>query len=88
MFGGEGGRQNGHSMWVLPGQMIPADGEVVEGTAVVDESALTGVSSVVLRGSSSEHSSVLGGTRVLSGRIMVRVREKSRSGDKSSGQPS
>jgi len=83
-----GGRQQGPVMWVLPGQLIPADGEVVEGTAIVDEAALTGSSLAVLRESVGERSAVLGGTRVLFGSILVRVRAIPGRADKSSGRPS
>ena len=75
-------------MWVLPGQLIPADGEVVEGTAIVDEAALTGSSLAVLRESVGERSAVLGGTRVLFGSILVRARAIPGRADKSSGRPS
>jgi hypothetical protein len=52
-------------------QVIPADGEVVEGLALIDESAVTGDSSPVVRMANRDRSSVLRGTRVLSGRILV-----------------
>ena len=53
--------------------MIPADGEIVEGIASVDESAVTGESAPVIRESGGDRSGVTGGTRVLSDRIVVRV---------------
>ena len=53
--------------------VIPADGEVIEGVASVDESAITGESAPVIRESGGDFSSVTGGTRVLSDWIMVRV---------------
>ena len=53
--------------------MIPADGEVVEGIASVDESAITGESAPVIREAGGDHSGVTGGTRVLSDRIVVQV---------------
>ena len=53
--------------------MIPADGEIVEGIASVDESAVTGESAPVIRESGGDRSSVTGGTRVLSDRIVIRV---------------
>ena len=53
--------------------MIPADGEVVEGVASVDESAITGESAPVIREAGGDHSGVTGGTRVLSDRIVVQV---------------
>ena len=49
------------------------DGEVIEGVASVDESAITGESAPVIRESGGDFSAVTGGTRVLSGRIIVRV---------------
>jgi K+-transporting ATPase ATPase B chain len=54
-------------------ETIPADGEVVEGVASVDESAITGESAPVLREAGSDFSSVTGGTRVLSDWLVVRV---------------
>jgi potassium-transporting ATPase ATP-binding subunit len=58
---------------VEAGDMIPADGEVVEGVASVDESAITGESAPVIRESGGDRSSVTGGTRVLSDWLIVRV---------------
>lgn len=55
------------------GDQIPADGEVVEGIASVDESAITGESAPVIRESGGDRSAVTGGTRVLSDRIVIRV---------------
>ena len=55
------------------GDPIPADGEVVEGIATVDESAITGESAPVIRESGGDRSAVTGGTRVISDRIVVRV---------------
>ncbi|MGD1084323.1 MAG: potassium-transporting ATPase subunit KdpB [Verrucomicrobiota bacterium] len=52
---------------------IPADGEIVEGIATVDESAITGESAPVVRESGGDRSAVTGGTRVISDRIVVRV---------------
>ncbi|WEF31253.1 potassium-transporting ATPase subunit KdpB [Pseudoduganella chitinolytica] len=62
-------------MWVLveAGDTIPADGEVVEGVATVDESAITGESAPVIRESGGDFSAVTGGTRVLSDWLVVRV---------------
>jgi K+-transporting ATPase ATPase B chain len=54
-----------------PGDMIPGDGDVVEGIASVDESAITGESAPVIRESGGDRSAVTGGTRVLSDRIVV-----------------
>ena len=56
-----------------PGDYIPGDGEVIEGAASVDESAITGESAPVIRESGGDFSSVTGGTRVLSDWIIVRV---------------
>lgn len=53
--------------------IIPADGEVIEGIASVDESAITGESAPVIRESGGDRSAVTGGTRVLSDRIVIRV---------------
>ena len=55
------------------GDLIPGDGEVVEGIASVDESAITGESAPVIRESGGDRSAVTGGTRVLSDRIVVRI---------------
>ncbi len=58
---------------VEPGDLIPADGEVIEGIASVDESAVTGESAPVIRESGGDRSAVTGGTRVLSDWLIVRV---------------
>ena len=55
------------------GDVIPADGEIVEGIATVDEAAITGESAPVIRESGGDRSAVTGGTRVISDRIVVRV---------------
>lgn len=55
------------------GEIIPADGEVVEGVATVDESAITGESAPVIRESGGDRSAVTAGTRVLSDRLQIRV---------------
>jgi potassium-transporting ATPase ATP-binding subunit len=55
------------------GDVIPADGEVIEGIASVDESAITGESAPVIRESGGDFCAVTGGTRVLSDRLLVRV---------------
>jgi potassium-transporting ATPase ATP-binding subunit len=55
------------------GDMIPADGEVIEGIATVDESAITGESAPVIRESGSDRSAVTAGTKVLSDRLKIRV---------------
>jgi K+-transporting ATPase ATPase B chain len=54
-------------------EVIPADGEVIEGIASVDESAITGESAPVIRESGGDRSAVTGGTKVLSDRIVIRV---------------
>jgi len=63
----------GDLMIVEAGQVIPGDGEVVEGVASVDESAVTGESAPVVREAGGDRSGVTGGTRVLSDMILVRV---------------
>ena len=55
------------------GNIIPGDGEVIEGIASVDESAITGESAPVIRESGGDRSAVTGGTRVISDRILVRI---------------
>lgn len=54
-------------------QLVPADGEIVEGLATINESAVTGESAPVLREAGTDRSGVIGGTRVLSDRILVRI---------------
>jgi potassium-transporting ATPase ATP-binding subunit len=61
---------------VEAGGFIPGDGDVVDGIASVDESAITGESAPVIRESGGDRSSVTGGTRVLSDRIVVRITQK------------
>jgi potassium-transporting ATPase ATP-binding subunit len=58
---------------VTTGQLIPGDGDIVEGMALVDESAITGESAPVIRESGGDRSAVTGSTRVLSDRIVVRI---------------
>ncbi len=65
--------RKGDILLVEAGETIPADGEVVEGAASVDESAITGESAPVIRESGGDRSSVTGGTRVLSDWLIVRV---------------
>ena len=55
------------------GDVIPADGEIIEGLASIDESAITGESAPVIREAGGDKSSVTGGTKVLSDRIKVTV---------------
>jgi K+-transporting ATPase ATPase B chain len=61
---------------VEAGQVIPGDGDVVEGVASVDESAITGESAPVIRESGGDRSAVTGGTTVLSDRIVVKITSK------------
>jgi K+-transporting ATPase ATPase B chain len=63
----------GDVVLVKAGEFIPADGEVIEGAASVDESAITGESAPVIRESGGDRSAVTGGTRVLSDWLIVRV---------------
>jgi len=65
--------RKGDLFLVEAGEVIPADGEVMEGVASVDESAITGESAPVIRESGGDFSSVTGGTRVLSDWLVVRV---------------
>jgi K+-transporting ATPase ATPase B chain len=58
---------------VSAGEFIPSDGEIIEGVASVDESAITGESAPVIREAGGDRSAVTGGTRVLSDRIKVRI---------------
>jgi K+-transporting ATPase ATPase B chain len=66
----------GDRVVVEAGQIIPGDGDVVEGVASVDESAITGESAPVIRESGGDRSSVTGGTKVLSDRIVVQITAK------------
>jgi K+-transporting ATPase ATPase B chain len=68
--------QQGDHVVVEAGQYIPGDGEVIEGIASVDESAITGESAPVIREAGGDRSSVTGGTRVLSDRIVVEITQK------------
>lgn len=65
--------RKGDVVLVESGDMIPGDGEVIEGAALVDESAVTGESAPVLRESGGDRSAVTGGTKVISNRIIVRI---------------
>ncbi|WP_069801729.1 potassium-transporting ATPase subunit KdpB [Thermogemmatispora onikobensis] len=65
--------RKGDYVLVEAGDVIPGDGEVVEGVAAVDESAITGESAPVIRESGGDRSAVTGGTRVLSDWIVVRI---------------
>jgi K+-transporting ATPase ATPase B chain len=66
----------GDRVVVVAGEIIPGDGDVVEGIASVDESAITGESAPVIRESGGDRSSVTGGTKVLSDRIVVEITAK------------
>jgi potassium-transporting ATPase ATP-binding subunit len=68
--------QQGDIVVVEAGQPIPGDGDVVEGIASVDESAITGESAPVIRESGGDRSAVTGGTTVLSDRIVVKITQK------------
>jgi len=65
--------RKGDIVVVEAGELIPGDGEVIEGIASVDESAITGESAPVIRESGGDRSAVTGGTKVLSDRIVVRI---------------
>jgi K+-transporting ATPase ATPase B chain len=65
--------RRGDVVVVSAGEVIPADGEIIEGVASVDDSAITGESAPVIRESGGDRSAVTGGTRVLSDVIVVRV---------------
>ncbi|MFC5404459.1 potassium-transporting ATPase subunit KdpB [Cohnella soli] len=65
--------RKGDIVIVEQGEMIPGDGEVIEGLASVDESAITGESAPVIKEAGGDFSSVTGGTRVVSDRIVVRI---------------
>jgi K+-transporting ATPase ATPase B chain len=68
--------QQGDFVIVEAGEIIPGDGDVVEGIASVDESAITGESAPVIRESGGDRSAVTGGTKVLSDRIVVQITQK------------
>ena len=63
----------GDRVVVEAGQMVPGDGEIIEGIASIDESAITGESAPVIREAGGDRSGVTGGTKVISDRIMVRI---------------
>ena len=65
--------KTGDRVVVEAGQVIPGDGEIVEGVASVDESAITGESAPVIREAGGDRSGVTGGTRVLSDRIVIEI---------------
>src|SRR5271163_1746138 len=65
--------RSGDVVMVTAGELVPGDGEVIEGVASVDESAITGESAPVIREAGGDRSAVTGGTRVLSDVIKVRI---------------
>jgi K+-transporting ATPase ATPase B chain len=65
--------RRGDTVLCLPGDLIPGDGEVIDGVASVDESAITGESAPVIRESGGDRSAVTGGTKVLSDFIVVQI---------------
>ena len=65
--------RKGDLVVVEANQLVPGDGEIIEGIASVDESAITGESAPVIRESGGDRSAVTGGTKVLSDRIVVRI---------------
>jgi K+-transporting ATPase ATPase B chain len=68
--------QRGDKVVVVAGEVIPADGEIVEGVGSVDESAITGESAPVIREAGGDRSAVTGGTRLLSDRLVVQVTQE------------
>jgi K+-transporting ATPase ATPase B chain len=65
--------RQGDVVLVTPGELIPGDGEVIDGVASVDESAVTGESAPVIRESGGDRSAVTGGTKVLSDFLVIRI---------------
>ena len=65
--------KTGDNFFVTAGEIIPSDGEIIEGIASIDESAITGESAPVIREAGGDKSSITGGTKVLSDRIVVTV---------------
>jgi K+-transporting ATPase ATPase B chain len=65
--------RSGDVVQVVAGQMIPGDGDIIEGVASVDESAITGESAPVIREAGGDRSAVTGGTRVLSDMIRIKI---------------
>jgi K+-transporting ATPase ATPase B chain len=68
--------QRGDVVVVAAGEIIPADGEIIEGVGSVDESAITGESAPVIRETGGDRSAVTGGTRLLSDRLVVQVTQE------------
>src|SRR3954464_13483306 len=67
--------KKGDRIYIKAGELVPADGEIVEGVASVDESAITGESAPVVREAGGDRSAVTGGTRVLSDWLVIEVRQ-------------
>ena len=65
--------RSGDTVYVSAGEFVPSDGEILEGVASVDESAITGESAPVIREAGGDRSAVTGGTRVLSDKIKVKI---------------
>ena len=65
--------KKGDLILVRKGELIAGDGEIIEGTVLVDESAITGESAPVIRESGGDRSGVTGGTRIIEGKILVRI---------------
>src|SRR5512143_2827154 len=65
--------KKGDKVVVEAGELIPGDGDVIEGVASVDESAITGESAPVIREAGGDRSAVTGGTRILSDRLLIRI---------------
>ena len=65
--------RKGDVVIIEDGEPVPGDGEIVEGVALVDESAVTGESAPVIREAKGDRSAVTGGTRILSGRVRVMI---------------
>ncbi len=65
--------RKGDTVVVVAGELIPGDGEIIEGAATVDESAITGESAPVVREAGGDRSAVTGGTRVLSDIVKIRI---------------
>ena len=68
--------RKGDTVVVVAGQVIPADGEIIDGVGSVDESAITGESAPVIRESGGDRSAVTGGTRLLSDRLVIEVTQE------------
>ena len=66
--------KKGDIVIVSDGMMIPSDGEIIEGIALVDESAITGESAPVVRESGGDKTGVTGGTKILSGKIKIEIK--------------